>query len=619
MLGCPPLEPREVPPGHRHRGALGNQVFECGHRGSVSASRSRDQLDSVGARSSTAFTCCGTPWNNDGANHGRPALTCTQRQPEPFTNRFLLLVYRLDRFSRRIRDLATLMDELDTAGVHFRSATEPFDTTSPAGRLFVQMLGAFAEFEREVIIDRVINGMERKAAKGEWTHGPRPYGYQVDRNTHRLVPHPQEQHVVKEIFTLYAETRLGTRAIAQQLNAQGKRTRKNKPWSGLTIGRMLNNRLYLGEVVFRDITTPGAHPALVEPNLFEQCQAILTARGEAHSQRAASNSDYHLTGLITCPICGNKYIGTAATGKLRRYRYYTCFARTRYGPAGCTAARIDADLLDRAVQQALIDFYSRTDFISAAIAAEQTRRADGNHRHHAELHTMTGKITATEKAIDRYLTAFENGTLDERACGHRIRDLTIKLDQLRTRRDELNQLTCNPPSPPSPQAVQQLRDHLTHVLTTGTPGQRKTVIETHIAEIKIDGDRLIPIFKIPAGHDTGPAEPSTDPGVRPMHQVVEPRGLEPLTPTLPVWRHTLPRTAKSHRAATDSVYGRPSIVRPTIVRASPGVSAHATAGGSITFCPTDKSRTNDQEPDRGLPRSGSLPADSWWAVLGSNQ
>ncbi len=101
----------------------------------------------------------------------------------------LLLVYRLDRFSRRIRDLAALMDDLDSACVHFRSATEPFDTASPAGGLFVQMLGAFAELEREVIIDRVINGMERKAAKGEWTHGPRPYGYLVDPATHRLIPH----------------------------------------------------------------------------------------------------------------------------------------------------------------------------------------------------------------------------------------------------------------------------------------------------------------------------------------------------------------------------------------------------------------------------------------------
>lgn len=76
------------------------------------------------------------------------------------------LVYRLDRFSRRIADLAYLMDELDAAGVHLRSATGPFDTSSAAGRLFVQMLGAFAEFERKVTIDRVISGVERTAAKG---------------------------------------------------------------------------------------------------------------------------------------------------------------------------------------------------------------------------------------------------------------------------------------------------------------------------------------------------------------------------------------------------------------------------------------------------------------------
>jgi site-specific DNA recombinase len=249
--------------------------------------------------------------------------------------------------------------------------------------LFVQMLGAFAEFEREVIIDRVVNGMERKAAKGEWTHGPRPYGYLVDRATHRLVPHPDEQHTVREIFTLYAGARLGTRAIAERLNTQGKRTRKNKPWSGLTIGRMLANRLYLGEVTFRDVASPNAHPALIDTRLFDECQRILQARGEIHSQRAASNSDYHLTGLITCPHCGNKYVGTSATGKLRRYRYYTCFASTRYGTAGCTTARIDADLLDRAVQDALIDFYTHTDLINAAIAAEQAHRADGAHRHHA--------------------------------------------------------------------------------------------------------------------------------------------------------------------------------------------------------------------------------------------
>src|SRR5262249_16682900 len=88
-----------------------------------------------------------------------------------------LLVYRVDRFSRRLRDLTTLLDDLDEAGVVFRSATEPFDTSTAVGRMLVQMLGVFAEFERETIIDRVTSGMERKAAKGLWTGGARPLGY----------------------------------------------------------------------------------------------------------------------------------------------------------------------------------------------------------------------------------------------------------------------------------------------------------------------------------------------------------------------------------------------------------------------------------------------------------
>jgi site-specific DNA recombinase len=466
-----------------------------------------------------------------GATLDRPGLTTALAAAR--AGRFdLLLVYRLDRFSRRIRDLATLMDELDAAGVHFRSATEPFDTASPAGRLFVQMLGAFAEFEREVLIDRVIAGMERKAATGQWTHGPRPYGYRVDPDTCRLVPHFDEQHVVQEIFRLYASTRQGTRAIADHLNAHGRRTKNGKPWSGHTIGRMLANRLYLGEVGFRDVIVARAHPPLVHPDLFDQCQAILQARGEAGSSRAASNSDYLLTGQITCPRCGHKYIGASATGKLRRYRYYTCYSRVRYGRAGCPAARIDADRLDAAVAQALVGFYARTDLITAAIEAEQALRAASALQQTGELAAITADIQKTDAAIDRYLTAFENGTLDEHTCGHRIRDLTARIHQLHARRDDVADLTGDGPQPPSPQAIQQLRDHLADVLDHGTPGQRKAIIETHVAEIKIEGHRLIPIFRVPIddGRTDETAGPTPTPTTfRAQARVVGRAGLEPAT------------------------------------------------------------------------------------------
>ena len=95
----------------------------------------------------------------------------------------LLLVYRVDRLYRSVRGLAQVLDELDRAKVVFRSATEPFDTGSPAEGMMVQMLGVFAEFERATIVDRVIAGMKRKAARGGWNGGQLPFGYRRDPET----------------------------------------------------------------------------------------------------------------------------------------------------------------------------------------------------------------------------------------------------------------------------------------------------------------------------------------------------------------------------------------------------------------------------------------------------
>ncbi|HWM64650.1 MAG TPA: recombinase family protein [Solirubrobacterales bacterium] len=100
----------------------------------------------------------------------------------------LLLVYRVDRLSRSVRGLAQILERLDAAEVLFRSATEPFDTASSAGRMMVQMLGVFAEFERATIVERTVAGMQRKAERGEWVGGNIPFGYRLDENRHFPVP-----------------------------------------------------------------------------------------------------------------------------------------------------------------------------------------------------------------------------------------------------------------------------------------------------------------------------------------------------------------------------------------------------------------------------------------------
>ncbi len=259
-----------------------------------------------------------------GATLERPGLQ--RALTEAGAKRFdLLLVYRVDRLARSVRGLAQILEALDQAGILFRSATEPFDTASSAGRMMVQMLGVFAEFERATIVERVIAGMERKAARGEWAAGQLPFGYQRDANRRFLIPEPAEAPIVSEVFTRYAQRLEGSAALASWLTERGYRTKQGKPFNPHAVLTMLKNRVYLGEVFFRGQHHPAPHEPLVERDLFERAQEILASRGEDASLRRSNQSDYLLTGLVTCARCGKRYLGAAAHGNGGRYAYYVCF------------------------------------------------------------------------------------------------------------------------------------------------------------------------------------------------------------------------------------------------------------------------------------------------------
>jgi site-specific DNA recombinase len=270
------------------------------------------------------------------------------------------------------------------------------------------MLGVFAEFEREVIIDRVIAGMDRKAATGicnspagfagelhmEWlrpTAGvPRRQGQPATRHRRRRVHH-RPAHL-----RLLHSGRLGTQAVAALLNNRGLRTRMCKPWSQHTVEHILTNRVYVGEKRFRDIVIPNAHPPITTTDQFDLAQRILGERSADISQRASNPSDFTLTGKIRCPQCGRGYVGTAAHGRYSRYRYYVCWSRVRYGTkAGCDIHRYNANELEAAIGQALLDFYTTGhDVIAEATARFQAAHATTTSSNAEQLATVRRKLPA---------------------------------------------------------------------------------------------------------------------------------------------------------------------------------------------------------------------------------
>lgn len=413
----------------------------------------------------------------------------------------ILLVYRVDRFTRRIRDLSYLVDELDKAGVAFRSATEPFDTGTPAGRMMVQMLGVFAEFERALIIDRVINGMERKAAKGKWTLGTTPYGYTIDPVEHVLLREPAEAAIVGKIFHLYTYRRLGTRAVAAHLNQRGLHRRSGRPWSHKTVTDVLINRVYLGEVHFRAVVVERAHEPLITPETFELADRILTDRGENPARKAAAATDYHLSGKITCPRCGHTYLGSNATGRHRIYRYYTCATRSRYGVQHCPAPRIDADHVDEEILTALCDFYtSHTDLLAEAIAAARVAYRAARTATEQELATVTGLLATKEAAVDKYLVDFEADKLSPGAVSRRVDQLAEEIRQLRLRRDELLLRLDDDPGEPTRDQVDQTRAQLSQIVRGTDAPLRRVLCDTLIVGLHLnDNGTATAVFATPAG------------------------------------------------------------------------------------------------------------------------
>ena len=433
----------------------------------------------------------------------------------------LLLVYRVDRLSRSVRGLAQILARLDAAKVSFRSATEPFDTASSAGRMMVQLLGVFAEFERSSIVERTIAGMERKAARGEWTGGSVPFGYRVDGERRFLLPDPATAAVVPQIFRRYTDRLEGSSALATWLTERGLRTRNGKPFNVPAVLSILRNRAYVGEIFFRGAHYPAPHEPLVDRDLFERAQEILRERSEDVSLRRSNQSEYLLTGLVKCARCGKRYVGASAKGNGGRYRYYVCFSRQRYGKDACDGDRLPADELEEAILGQLLAVLEGEPVVREAIASAFAELEAEQPQREEELSRIDAEAKRTGESLDRYFRAFEGGTMPESACAPRIEELGTKLRGLQARREELGAEEPEEHEPLSDEDLELLVAHVRQVIDRGDPPTRKALLQSLVDEIRVvSRAEIYPSFSLPA--------------VRPPTGSVPPAGFEPATVGLEV-------------------------------------------------------------------------------------
>ncbi|MGD8191646.1 recombinase family protein [Brevibacillus ginsengisoli] len=263
----------------------------------------------------------------------------------------VVLVYRLDRLTRSVLDLYHLLQEFETYQVKFRSATEIYDTTTAMGRLFLTLVAALAQWERENLGERTRMGKEEKIKQGKRAGGNIPYGYRLDHGT--LAIHDQEATTVKLIYQLYHQYGNMNR-VADRLFQLGIFSRKGTPFSVKTVRDILRNPVYIGTLRYNHarkhqnknkavpledvILIENAHPAILSAEDFSSLQQQLKHQSKK-SPRTLS-STYLFSGLVLCPHCRHTLIGKTS----KNHRYYHC-SYTK--PGACHQYSIREDQLER--------------------------------------------------------------------------------------------------------------------------------------------------------------------------------------------------------------------------------------------------------------------------------
>jgi site-specific DNA recombinase len=267
----------------------------------------------------------------------------------------VVVVYKVDRLTRSLADFAKLVELFDQYGVSFVSITQSFNTTSSMGRLTLNVLLSFAQFEREVIGERVRDKIAASKRKGLWVGGPVPLGYRCLDKKLEIVP--EEAETVRTIFSLYLE--LGSMgALIAELDRRGIRTKVNgrrdgRQSGGIRFGvgplaHLLKNRFYTGEVTYRGEVHRGEHEPILSRDLFEAVQEKLAANAIARQVRLRGSAAL-LTGRLFDDR-GNCMSPTHANKKGARYRYYVSQAllQNRKAEAG-SIARVPAPETEKLV------------------------------------------------------------------------------------------------------------------------------------------------------------------------------------------------------------------------------------------------------------------------------
>ncbi|WCE71544.1 recombinase family protein [Sulfitobacter faviae] len=274
----------------------------------------------------------------------------------------VVVVYKIDRLSRSLADFAKLVEVFDRTGVTFVSVTQQFNTTTSMGRLTLNILLSFAQFEREVTAERIRDKVAASRKKGIWMGGVPPYGYRVENR--KLLIDPERAEHVRWMFARFVEIGSATE-LARQIDQRGLLTPNGNRMDKKYLYRVLNNRAYIGEAVHKGESYPGEHDAIIDRETWDKVHTILQESPRKRAANTRAETPALLKGLIYGPD-GAAFSPTHTKKRGRLYRYYVSQTILKHGAGSCPIGRVPAAEIETAVIDQVRAVFCQPEIIACA-------------------------------------------------------------------------------------------------------------------------------------------------------------------------------------------------------------------------------------------------------------
>jgi len=432
----------------------------------------------------------------------------------------LVLVYKQDRLSRNLKDMLNLLDQFTRWGIGYKSATEPFDTTTSAGKMALHMLGTYAEFERNRLVERVFPGMIRGVQNGHWQgarYAPYGYGYNKEKKLLELVP--EEAEMVKKIYDMYLGNK-STTQIAGHFYKTGIKSRSGCRFQTKLICDILKNPVYLGKLVwnrkhydknnqsrktYRAVPNPpdqvvvvqGKHQPIISQDTFDKVQARLRANRKG-GERCMTRFDYPFTGVMVCARCHHKMSGISAVtnaAKKKRKRWYRCSAAYMHD-IKCRNSMVRAEMIEPQLFSIIEKLTRNKEILTARLTLLIKAQAEPSEAFLEMIGEQKKLIQANLRKQKKLNDAYLEDCLSFEVYKEKAADLRDEEKRLRDRLAELElKLLAKEKEKGYQQYVKEVLNRFTEAKDELDPIRKKEVVRVIFKEILVK-DRKVVKFEL---------------------------------------------------------------------------------------------------------------------------